>query len=211
MAIARSHAAAVFGGLAVGVLLGWIRLPALPLHEKVSILVAKVEIPQGTKMTEPETLFEVREFNKGEEPYRGMSQFDGLRDKRVNKTLLPGAAITPDDITYGGMHYSFTPPPGYHCLCIKVGKHEEILAGLKYGSWVDVVLARPTEDGGTKDETLVPKVQVLAVDGIDKTEDGESRPANTLTLQVRREEATKIAAAQQEGEVWVRPVLLVDK
>jgi Flp pilus assembly protein CpaB len=206
MTSARASAAIFLGGLALGWIVGWNTL-APPPPEKVAVIVAKGPILRGTKITDPEELFTAIQVRKGLEPEGSYSRFEDLRDGQVDKEFLPGEVVMRRDVVWPAP----PPPVGSHAVCIKVGKHEEILAGLKSGSWVDVVLARPTEDGGTNDETLVPEVQVLALDGIDKMDDGEARPSNTLTLQLRREEATKIADAQREGELWVRPVLRGDQ
>jgi Flp pilus assembly protein CpaB len=215
MAIQRTDAAAVIGGLAVGVLMwiGWIRLPAPPPHEKVFVFVAKEKILQGTKITDPEALFEVREFNKGEEPHGAVDPFENVRDKRVNKTLLPGAAITPDDfMAPGNLADRVVLPVGYRAVSFKVANHEAILARLQTPSWVGVLVARPTEDGGTSYETVAPELRLLAVDGVDKVEDGKAIWARTVTVAVvTAEQATRLARAQQEGELWLCPVLVGDQ
>jgi Flp pilus assembly protein CpaB len=207
MAITRTDAVAVFGGLAVGVLLGWIRLPAPPPHEKVSVLVAKEQITQGTKITEPEERFEAREFNKGEEPQGAFARFEDVKDKRVIRTLPPGTLITAADLMAPEPVWDW--PRGHRAVSIKVANHKEELARLREKARVDVLLARPTEDGGTKYETVVPDLLVVDVQlPGHRGAGGEIVPDACVILATPTEQIIRLARAQQEGECWVRPVVL---
>src|SRR5436305_10200412 len=51
--------------------------------EKVSVLVARRNIPMGTLISDPEKLFEEKPFTKGEEPKKAIRAIEDLKDRRL--------------------------------------------------------------------------------------------------------------------------------
>jgi pilus assembly protein CpaB len=175
--------------------------------EKVTVLVAKVKIPQGTKLSAPEELFEPKEFAKGTEPKKAFTRFDDLKDKRVNKTIGLEVHVTPDDLMTGEEKLEYKVPPGFRAVSIKVSSDTNVAGFVQPSSHVDIISTHSGAKGPVSG-IILQNVLVLAVDGTDRMEgDTKSRPSNTVTLQVKPEEATKLAAAQQKGELrlMIRP------
>jgi len=169
--------------------------------EKVTVLVAKVKIPQGTKLATPEDLFESKEFTKGQEPKKAFTKFEDLKDKRVNKTIGLEVHVTPDDLMTGQEKLEYQVPAGYRAESIKVSSDTNVAGFVQPQSKVDVIATHPGAKGPVS-TILLQNVLVLAVDGTDKMDgDTKSRPSNTVTLQVKPEEVLKLAAAQQRGEL----------
>src|SRR5262245_22149465 len=56
---------------------------------KISVLVAKVKVPYGTQLKDPEKYFTTKEFPAGTEPKRAFRTFDEVKDRRVNKGVSP--------------------------------------------------------------------------------------------------------------------------
>src|SRR5438128_170250 len=69
-----------------------------PTDEKVTVLVARKNIPMGTLVKDPEQWFEEKQFTKGEEPKKAIRIFEELKDKRMNKPLSAEQFVTPDDL-----------------------------------------------------------------------------------------------------------------
>jgi len=169
--------------------------------EKVTVLVAKVKIPQGTRIDKPEELFEPKEFTKGTEPKKAFTKFDDLKDKRVNKTLSAEVHVTPDDLMNGTEKLEYQVPPGYRAVAIKVSSDTNVAGFVQPQSHVEVIATHPGPKGPVS-AYILQNVLVLAVDGTDKMEgDAKSRASNTVTLQVKPEDGLKLAAAQQKGEL----------
>src|SRR5207237_7240707 len=55
--------------------------------EKVSVLVARHNLPMGTLLNEPAKFFEEKRFPKGEEPKKAIRSFEELKDQRLNKPV----------------------------------------------------------------------------------------------------------------------------
>jgi pilus assembly protein CpaB len=177
------------------------RMLAQPAEEKTTVLVAKVKIPQGAKIAEPEQMFEPKEFTKGQEPKKAFTKFEDLKDKRVNKTIGAEVHVTPDDLMTGSEKLDYAVPPGYRAVAIKVSSDTNVAGFVQPTSHVDVISTHPGTKG-TVSTIILQDVLVLAVDGTDKVEgDTKSRPSNTVTLQVKPEESTQLSLASQKGEL----------
>jgi hypothetical protein len=65
---------------------------------QVTVLVAKQNLPMATHITDPEKLFEEKQFTKGEEPRKAIRDFAQLKDRYLNTPLSAEQFVTPDDL-----------------------------------------------------------------------------------------------------------------
>lgn len=171
-------------------------------EEKVKILVAKQKIPMGTKIKDPEKMFVEKEFVKGTEPKKAIANFEQLKDKVLNKTINVEVHVTPDDLqdqTAIGLSYDI--PPGMRAVTIQVRSDTVVGGFVLPRSRVDVISTTRTENGPLA-RTMLQDVLVLAVDMVHMRDpDKQAMSSSTVTLQVKPDDAERLALAAQLGEL----------
>jgi pilus assembly protein CpaB len=170
-------------------------------EEKVKVLVAKQKIPMGTKIKEPEKLFIEKEFTKGTEPKHAITSYDQLRDKSLNKTISAEVHVTPDDLLKKeemGLQEEIA--PGMRAVAIQVKSDTNVGGFILPHSRVDVVST--SRENGLLSQIILQDVLVLAVDQM-HVRDGDKTavPSSTVTLQVKPEDAERLALAGNLGEL----------
>src|SRR5579884_110475 len=171
-------------------------------EEKVKILVAKVKIPMGTKIKDPEKYFVEKEFVKGTEPKKAIASFEQLKDKCLNKTINVEVHVTPDDLmTAETIGLSNDIPPGMRAVTIQVRSDTVVGGFVLPRSRVDVISTTRTETGPLA-RIMLQDVLVLAVDTV-HVRDGDKQTiaASTVTLQVKPDDAERLALASSLGEL----------
>ncbi len=172
-------------------------------QEKVTVLVARQNLPMGTVLKDPEKLFEEKNFLKGEEPKKAVRTFDVLKSRQLNKPLSAEQFVTTDDITdkdLGGL--AATMKKGMRAVGLKVTL-ENISGGFVLPhSHVDIVSVVRRSDTETYAKILLQNVLVLAVDTFDvRPEDKHNINATTVTVQVTPEQAEKLSLATELGSL----------
>src|SRR6266852_7351806 len=116
--------------------------------EKVKILVARKNVPQGTYIKEPTDWFVEKEFTKGEEPKKAVQNFDELKDKVLSKPLSAEQWVTADDLLRKeDAPITHAIPKGMRALTIRVSVDTVVGGFVQPNSRVDVI----NTVGGDKD------------------------------------------------------------
>jgi pilus assembly protein CpaB len=170
-------------------------------EEKVKVLVAKAKIPMGTKIKEPEKLFIEKEFVKGSEPKRAITSYDQLKDKCLNKTIGAEVHVTPDDLMKKDEETLASDiAPGMRAVAIQVKNDTNVAGFILPRSRVDVVST--SRENGLLSRIILQDVLVLAVDTMHvRDADKQAVPSSTVTLQVKPEDAERLALAGNLGEL----------
>jgi pilus assembly protein CpaB len=171
--------------------------------EKVKIVVAKKNVPQGTFIKEPTDWFIEKEFTLGEEPKKACRTFDELKDKVLSKPLSAEQWVIADDLLRKdqvGLQANI--PKGMRALTIRVSVDTVVGGFVQPNSRVDVI---NTVKGGDKEgysQTILQNMLVVAIDTLD-TRDSEKKAiiSSNVTLAVTPEEAETLSLAQQMGEL----------
>jgi pilus assembly protein CpaB len=171
-------------------------------EEKVKVLVAKQKITAGTKIKDPQKFFVEKEFTKGTEPKKAITSFDQLKDKTLNKTINAEVHVTPDDLMSKDQDsLAEDIPPGMRAVTITVRNDTNVAGFILPRSRVDVVSTTRTENGPLS-QTILQDVLVLAVDTVKNRENDKNAIASsTCTLQVKPDDAERLALATSLGEL----------
>jgi pilus assembly protein CpaB len=171
-------------------------------EEKVKVLVAKQKIPMGTKIKDPEKFFVEKEFVKGNEPKKAITNYDQLKDKCLNKTINAEVHVTPDDLMskeQEGLAQDI--PPGMRAVTITVRADTDVAGFILPRSRVDVVHVTRT-DTGPLSRIILQDVLVLAKDTVHIREgDKNALPSSTCTLLVKPDDAERLSLAASMGEL----------
>ncbi len=170
--------------------------------EKIDVLVAKRSLTMGDTMKNPEDLFEMKSFTKGDQPPGALEKFEPLKGKVLSRSLRKGDHITQEDIDTSSMSVAGALPEGYRAVGIRVTM-ESIAGGFAALplSRVDVIMTRRgTSDKDTYAQTLLENVLVVAADTkSQRAENGSAMPANVVTVAVKPEDAMKLTLASELG------------
>jgi pilus assembly protein CpaB len=172
-------------------------------EEKVTVLVAKQNLPMATKITDPEKLFEEKQFTKGEEPKKAIRDFDQLKGKFLNKPLSAEQFVTPDDVDdkNNGTLASML-QPGMRAVGIKVTTEDVAGGFVQPHTRVDIMSVIQRSENETYAKMILQNILVLAVDQ-QAVRDPEKQAMipTTVTVEVTPEQAEKLGLAMQLGRI----------
>jgi pilus assembly protein CpaB len=174
-----------------------------PTDEKVTVLVARKNIPMGTLVKDPEQWFEEKQFTKGEEPKKAIRSFDELKDKRLNKPLSAEQFVTPDDMAskeQDGLAQFMQ--KGKRAFALKVDAASQVGGFVLPHSRVDIVSIVRRNENETYSKIILQDILVLAVDtSSTRPDDKQAVIANTVTVQVTPQQAEVLSLAQELGSL----------
>jgi pilus assembly protein CpaB len=172
-----------------------------------NVAVAKVAIPLGTKII-PEQVMLVQ-FPKESTPDGTFDSVEKLNGRVAVTNISPREPITDSRLapegTAGGL--SAVIPEGYRAMTVKVDDVVGISGFIMPGTLVDVVVViDPAEHAGMQDpisKIVLQNIKVLANgQNIDKPDNQrEANSVKAVTLQVKPEQAEKLALASSEGKL----------
>jgi len=174
-----------------------------------NVVVAKTEIPLGTKIT-PEHLMLVSIPN-GSAPEGAFRKVDEVVGRiaitpiGVRETVT-GMKLAPEGV---GAGLSAVIPDGYRAMTVKVDDVVGVSGFIMPGSFVDVVaIIVPTAQQGTEAQGPISKIvlqsiKVLASGPKIDSPENQREPTNVkaVTLQVTPEQAEKLVLAANEGKL----------
>jgi pilus assembly protein CpaB len=174
-----------------------------------NVVVAKQEIPLGTKITKEQiTLAPIPNGSVPEGAFRKIDDVVGrvaIQAIGVRETITP-MKLAPEG-TGGGL--SAVIPEGYRAITVKVDDVVGISGFVMPGSYVDVVaVITPTSREGVQSEGPISKIvlqriKVLASGPKIDSPENQREPTNVkaVTLMVTPEEAEKLVLAANEGKL----------
>jgi pilus assembly protein CpaB len=195
---------------------------------QVAVLVAKQNLPMATHITDPEKLFEEKQFTKGEEPRKAIRDFAQLKGKYLNKPLSAEQFVTPDDVDDKGGDLVDRLPPGPRAVGIKVAAEDVAGGFVQPQCRVDIISVIQRNENETYVKVVLQNILVLAVDqmaarpedkmamvkeraktatqGKKPAKEEEEKPAkqsipSTVTVEVTQEQAEKLGLAIQLGRI----------
>jgi Flp pilus assembly protein CpaB len=157
-----------------------------PESQVVTVLVAKWRISKWVRFTVPEHCFKEKLFIKGQEPAGAITQFQELKNRRLNKDIDAGVHVTQDDLY----------PPGEQPWPLREGMRVveipfDSSSGLAFfGSRMDVITVTPN---GEQSKALLLAEDVLIVDSDGSDDEGppdrREKYLGTARLQATKEVA----------------------
>jgi pilus assembly protein CpaB len=172
-----------------------------------TIVVAKVDIPLGTKITSEQLA--LVQFPKESMPDGIFEAPDKLAGRIAVVNIRAREPVTDSKLAPEGSAAGLSAviPEGYRAMTVKVDEVVGISGFIQPGTLVDVVVvidpADKTNEQGPISKIVLQNIKVLANgQNLDKPEN--EREANTVravTLQVTPEQAEKLALASTEGKL----------
>lgn len=201
--------AAITFGLIAAVSVKQYLLSAQAFNRTNEVVVAKVEIPVGSRIIREQLT--VAQFPADVTPEGAISTID---DKLIGRVVV--SAISPrDPVTevklapvgsLGGL--SSVIPEGYRAMTVKVDDVVGISGFIMPGTLVDIVVVIQPPKGSSNEEMIskivLQNIKVLANgQNIDKPKNDREveRSVRAVTLQVTPEQAEKLALAGSEGKL----------
>jgi pilus assembly protein CpaB len=173
--------------------------PAGKPVEIVEILTARRSLELGL-IREPEKLFKVKKFIKGEEPKAAITRFADLKGKYLTRRLREDDFVTPADlISEDEIAKGPKLEKGQHAYAIRVDWTKLAGGFVVPGRRVDLILTEKTAKGEPRARVLLENIMVLVVDmPVDpKT---EKDPA-VVTVAVTEAQGQKLAEAKKKGSL----------
>src|SRR5262245_42100031 len=88
-------------------------------EQKVPVVVAQVDLPAGTKITDPAKMLMIKGYAADAEPPKCFKNPDDLRNQVVSRTIEKNTPILAGDLSMA--ESLFKPcPPGYRALTVRV-------------------------------------------------------------------------------------------
>jgi pilus assembly protein CpaB len=169
--------------------------------EKVKILVARKNVPQGTYLKEPSDWFVEKEFTLGEEPKKAVRNFDELKEKVLSKPLSAEQWVVADDLLRKEDSFNYSIPKGMRALTIRVSVDTVVGGFVQPNSRVDVINT-VGGDNNSYSQTILQNMLVLAIDTINKRDPEKvAIVSSNVTLAVTPEEAATLSLAAKMGEL----------
>jgi pilus assembly protein CpaB len=200
--------AAVTFGLIAAVSVKQYLLSAQTFSRTNDVVVAKVEIPMGSRIIAEQLV--VAQFPTNVTPEGAIAKIDAsLVGRVVTSTISPRDPVTEAKLApigaAGGL--SSVIPEGYRAMTVKVDDVVGISGFIMPGTLVDVVVViSPPKASGAEEKIskiVLQNIKVLANgQNIDKPKnDREVERVKAVTLQVTPEQAEKLALAGSEGKL----------
>jgi pilus assembly protein CpaB len=173
-----------------------------------NVVVAKVEIPLGTKITAEQLAF--AQIPNGSLPEGAFKKLDqvvgrvaitaiGTRETITNMKLAPEGT---------GAGLSAVIPEGYRAMTVKVDDVVGVSGFIMPGSFVDVVaiiipVSQAGAAGGPISKIVLQNIKVLASGAKLDSPENQRQPSEVkgVTLQVTPEQAEKLVLAANEGKL----------
>ena len=207
-------AAVVIAFITSLLVVGWLRdiniktaaEAAIPVMTTGEVVVAKVDLPWGTKLT-PEML-QVVNYPAGALPEGYYKNVDDLKDSVLLHNLTMNEPILRSKLASGkdvGAGVAAVTDPTKRAMSVKVDEVIGVSGFIKPGDHVDVMV---TIEPDSKSQNPVAKMilgnlKVLAA-GMQYEKNGnekDPKPVQVMTLEVDIEEAEKLALASTQGKL----------
>ena len=182
-----------------------------PVEEKISVVVAKVNIPPGTRIQEQ--MLQMKEVPKDVVPGDAIKNFDELKDLQIKVPIFAGDVITGSKVAAQPVDEGFasTIPPNCRAVSINVNDVTGVAGFAKAGDHVDLLLVEKGKNSVTTN-LLLQNVPLLSVNqdrggAYSVNENGvPNAPVSNPTIAtfaLLPEDAIKLVAASKLGEIYM--------
>jgi Flp pilus assembly protein CpaB len=175
---------------------------AEPPPERVTFLVAKVNLDHGAALKNPQEMFVEKSANKDDAPKDTVTELKVLKGKFLKRGLRKGDHITSEDLVDEKTSILANLPDGYQAYGIQVDP-ASIAAGWASlpGSKVNILWTmRGGDNKSSFSKLLLEDVLVLAADGQSiRIDEGKAMPAQVVTVALKTTDTMKVKLAQLYG------------
>jgi Flp pilus assembly protein CpaB len=166
----------------------------------VTVVVARQYIPAGTFVTDPEQLFKLVRYVKGDEPQQAVTNRAALMGMVIVRTLAEDQPVKERDYSATAPPRKPLIPPGMRVMTLPVDSGAETIPIQAHANaYVRVQIPGSDE----KRDMRLEDVTVLAVTRQPNGADGKPRPP-IVTLLMTPDQANELLDAQSAGLVSLR-------
>jgi pilus assembly protein CpaB len=179
----------------------WIQSKTIP-DKAVSVVVAAVEVPFGTKLEE--THVKIISWPENAVPQGTYSSKEQVVGKVTMNKFYPDEIITEKRISeyLGGSTLSALITREYRAISVRVDDVVGVAGFILPGNRVDILITK--KDRGTNQAvttTLLQNIKVLAVDQEASQEKGQPAIVRAVTLELKPAQTETMVQAMQEGTI----------
>jgi Flp pilus assembly protein CpaB len=167
----------------------------LPTNDTVTVFVAREDLPAYALLREPETLFKVLRYARGDEPPGAVTRLEDLRGKRLKYSLRADRPVTKDHLC------NPCPPRGMQAVEVwfnPEGSNSIVPPGSRADVFCEVATGGKTDFRPTAEGLLV-----LALDLRVQSHQGRMRAS--VTLAATPETAERLRIAETVGDLSLQP------
>lgn len=188
---------------------------AIADQQPVSVLVAKVALPAGTRVTDAaaQGAFELRELPAAAVTAGALSAIEPVKDFVALSPIFAGQQLlAPMFGATATATSALAVPPGQIAVSFSFSDPQRVAGFVKPGSDVVVFLTRAAGPGGVQQGTrvLLPKATVIAAGPTTVTPPTDATQANAeavplalLTLALSQRDAERLVFASQNGTLYL--------
>ncbi|PLX77417.1 MAG: Flp pilus assembly protein CpaB [Desulfuromonas sp.] len=199
--------AVLFGLLAVWMTNQWLQergsgqvATASTPVETEQVVVAATDIPLGSRLT-GETLA-MTEWPAGKAPRGSFNSVEELDGRVTLSRMAAGMPVLKGELADAGSGAGLVAliEPGNRAMAVRVDEVTGVGGFIIPDSMVDVISVE-TRGKKNKSNTVLERVRVLAIAQETETEEGKAQVVRTVTLQVKPDEAEKLALQMHVGSL----------
>lgn len=194
--------ALVFAGLAAFVAKTWLN-KQVTSKEMITtpVVMAATDIPFGIKLEEVQ--LKIIDWPGTKTPNGAFNKMEDVVGKISKNSFYEGEVITQQRIAdhLGGSTLSSLISENYRAISIRVNDVVGVAGFVLPGNRVDILSIKKEGRGDAKAITILENIKVLAVDQEASTDKEKPAVVRAVTLELKPEQAEKIAEAMQEGKI----------
>jgi Flp pilus assembly protein CpaB len=158
----------------------------------ITVLVARRTIAPMTLLKDPEKLFEEIELPPASVPANAITEFEGLKNRRMNKLIGAGRCVTSDDVVSPDLEGGSQIRPGRRVFRMKLPADPRNI--VLPTSRVDVYGTSRQETGEERTRLVVSNLEVIGLEMMDPD-------YVVIILSVLPEECLQLVLAEALGDV----------
>jgi pilus assembly protein CpaB len=169
-----------------------------------SVLVAQVDVPAGTPVSDAAVWFDREELNAEAVADGALGSVQGREDQVTLVPIYAGEQLLAEKVGDSGQTSGRVPlTEGNIAVTIALGDPERVANFVTPGSTVAIFLTGPDAEGAQTTRLLLGDVKVAGVGDTTSTGDTPQGPTALLTLDVSQPDAQKIILAQTQGRLYL--------
>lgn len=198
--------AVVFGILAVVLANKWMNTRdrnQAAIAEQVpltKVVIAAMDLDIGTKLT-PENLV-LADWPKANAPKGAFSKIEDVVGRVIVTKMMAGRPLVAAELAGEGSGVGLVAQirPGYRAMSIRVDEVIGVGGFILPATYVDIISVEKRGDQMVG-ETILERIQVLAVAQETSVEEGKAKLVKTVTMELTPRQAEKLAAQVNEGPI----------
>jgi len=199
--------AVVFGILAVVLANKWLTARSqdqVAIKEQVpltQVVIAARDLDIGTRLTEQNLV--LAEWPKASAPKGAFSKIEDVVGRVTVTKMVAGKPLVAAELAAEGSGVGLVAQirPGYRAMSIRVDEVIGVGGFILPSTYVDIIAVEGGKGGKMIGDTILERIQVLAVAQETFVEEGKAKLVRTVTMELSQRQAEKLAAQINQGPI----------